>query len=140
MKDNKKNQRNEPRPKKTIKTEKSKKEEESAMDTMKTMGTRIAELLDQKKMTQKQLSVKAGITEAAISLYIRGERTPRASVLNKLAEALDTTTDYLLKGITPDAKEELGYAKKLIARNYTQMSKAEKLEIIKLLMGDDDEG
>ena len=111
----------------------------NAMKTIETMGTRISELLEKKKMTQKQLSDKAGITEAAISLYIRGERTPRANVLNKLAEALDTTTDYLLKGITPDAKEELGYAKKLIARNYTQMTKEEKIEIIKLLMGDDDE-
>jgi transcriptional regulator with XRE-family HTH domain len=68
-------------------------------------------------MTQKQLSEKAGITEAAISHYIKGNRVPRASVLGRLAIALNTTTDYLLEGITPDAKEELGYAKKLIVRN-----------------------
>ena len=123
--------------KELIKTQKQK-EEARTLDTMKTMGARISELLVQKKMTQKQLSTKAGITEAAISLYIRGDRTPRASVLNKLADALDTTADYLLNGITPNAKEELGYAKKLIARNCTQMSKDEKLEIIRLLMGDDE--
>lgn len=109
------------------------------MDTIKTMGNRIADLLDQRGMTQKQLSEKAGITEAAISHYIKGNRVPRASVLGRLAIALNTTTDYLLEGITQDAKEELGYAKKLIARNVTQMSKADKREIINILMEADDD-
>ncbi len=109
------------------------------METNKTMGARISELLNQKGMTQKQLSLKAGITEAAISHYIKGDRIPRASVLIKLAIALNTTSDYLLEGISPDVKEELGYAKKLIARNVTQMSKADKREIINILMEADDD-
>ena len=103
------------------------------------MGKRISELLKQKDMNQKDLSTMTGITEAAISHYIKGDRTPRASVLLKIAEALDTTSEYLLEGLTTDAKEELGYAKKLIARNYNQMSQDEKLEIIKILMGDGNE-
>ena len=100
------------------------------------LGERLTDLLLTKKLTQKDLSTKAGVTEAAISHYIKGDRTPRASVLLKIAEALDTTSEYLLEGLTTDAKEELGYAKKLIARNYNQMTQDEKLEIIKILIGD----
>ncbi len=109
------------------------------LTTENTIGTRIAGLLEKKKMTQKQLSRKAGITEAAISHYINETRVPRASVLMKIATALDTTTDYLLEGITPDAMEELGYAKKLIARNAKQMTTKDKTDILKILMEVDDE-
>lgn len=106
---------------------------------MTNMGERIKELLEKKNLNQKQLAEKVGCTEAAISHYIKGDRTPRASVLAKIAIALDTTSDYLTEGIPTDVKEELGFAKKLIARNVTQMTKAEKREIINILIGDEDE-
>lgn len=103
------------------------------------MGTRIKELLAKKGITQKELAETVGCTDAAISHYIKGDRIPRSSVLTKIAIALDTTSDYLMEGIPTDVTDELDYAKKLIARNVTQMSKAEKREIINILMGDDDE-
>lgn len=71
--------------------------------------------------------------------YDKKGRVPRASVLTKIAIALDTTSDYLMEGVPTDVTDELGFAKKLIARNVSQMSKAEKREIINILMGDDDE-
>ena len=103
------------------------------------MGTRIKELLAKKGITQKELAETVGCTDAAISHYIKGDRIPRSTVLTKIAIALDTTSDYLMEGIPTDVTDELDYAKKLIARNVTQMSKAEKREIINILMGDDDE-
>ena len=106
---------------------------------MGTMGERIKQLLEKKGITQRDLAEKTGCTEAAISHYIKGDRTPRASVLAKIAIALDTTSDYLMEGIPADVKNELGYAKKLIARNVSQMSKAEKTEILNILMGGNDE-
>lgn len=106
---------------------------------MDDMGKRIKQLLEKKNLNQKQLAEKVGCTEAAISHYIKGDRTPRASVLAKIAITLDTTSDYLTEGIPTDVKEELDFAKKLIARNVTQMTKAEKREIINILMGDEDE-
>lgn len=101
------------------------------------MGTRIKKLLEEKGSTQKELAEKVGCTNAAISLYIKGDRIPRASVLTKIAIALDTTSEYLMEGIPTDVTDELGYAKKLIARNVKQMTKAEKREIINILIGDD---
>ena len=100
------------------------------------MGERIREILEKKAMTQRDLANKAGITEAATSHYIKGDRVPRSAVLTKIAIALDTTPEFLLEGIPSDVKGELGYAKRLIARNVEQMSKKEKLELIDILMGE----
>ncbi len=105
---------------------------------MATMGERIKEQLIEKGISQKELAIKAGTTEAAISCYVRGTRVPRASVLAKIAIALNTTTEYLMEGIPADAREELDYAKKLIARNAEQMTRKEKMELIDILLGDED--
>ena len=103
------------------------------------MGERIRKLIEKKGISQKELAEKVGCTDAAISHYIKGDRIPRASVLTKIAIALDTTSDYLMEGIPTETRDELGYAKKLIARNVSQMTTAEKKEIINILMGDDDD-
>ena len=67
---------------------------------MTTMGERLKELIDKKGICQKDLAEKVGCTDAAISHYIKGDRVPRASVLTKIAIALDTTSDYLMEGVT----------------------------------------
>lgn len=56
---------------------------------MASIGVRIKSLLDKKGLTQKELANAVGCTEAAISHYIKGDRVPRASVLSKIAIALD---------------------------------------------------
>lgn len=106
---------------------------------MAEIGKRIKGLLDKRGMTQKELAVKVGCTEAAISHYIKGDRIPRSSVMTRIAIALDTTSEYLMEGVPTDVTGEIDYAKKLIARNVTQMSNSEKREIINILMGDDNE-
>ena len=102
-----------------------------------TFNERLALLLQQKNMTQKDLAARAGVTEAAISHYLKGDRTPRASVLTRIAEALGSTTDYLMGGAEVDSIGELNYAKRLFARNVHQMSKEEKMDIINILMSED---
>jgi transcriptional regulator with XRE-family HTH domain len=59
-------------------------------------GKRIIALLEQKNMLQKELAQKIEVTEVTISRYINGDRVPHSAVLSKMAEALQTTTDYLL--------------------------------------------
>lgn len=100
----------------------------------KNLNERLVVLLERKNMTQKDLAVKAGVTEAAISHYIKGNRMPRVSVLTRIAEALDTTPDYLLNGIETGADSEIKYAKRLIARNVHQMTREEKMDIIDILI------
>ncbi len=100
-----------------------------------TFSQRLELLLKEHHMTQKKLAEKASVTEAAISLYIKGERTPRAAVLNRIAEALDTTADYLMQGTPQGYLEEIDYAKQLIARNASHMSTSDKIAIMTILLG-----
>lgn len=57
---------------------------------------RMSQLLTERNMTQKELALSAGITESAVSHYIKGDRVPRGVNLIKIAKALGTTTDDLL--------------------------------------------
>lgn len=102
------------------------------------MGSRMRHMLTQKNMTQKTLAEKAGCTEAAISLYIKGDRVPRANVLSRIALALGTTSDYLTEGLPTTGEEELAYARKLIARNVELISREERKNLIHILIGDDE--
>ena len=99
-------------------------------------SVRLEEMLVAQKMTQKELAAKSGVTEAAMCHYVKGDRTPRSSVLSRIAQALGTTSDYLMEGVPQDYIHEIGYAKRLIARNVEQMSNAEKREILSILLGD----
>lgn len=45
---------------------------------MRAVGERIRTLLEKKGMTQKQLAHAAGCTEAAVSHYVKGDRTTRS--------------------------------------------------------------
>lgn len=97
--------------------------------------TTIKTMLEDKHITQKELSEMTGITESAISHYVRGTRVPRGSNLIKIAKALGTTTDELLNGDQElDKERDLVYAKALIARNASNMSMDERMDFLKLLM------
>ena len=110
-----------------------KKERVSSMS--RSITYRIKELLQEKNITQKQLAEYTGITESAVSHYIKGDRVPRGMILAKIAKTLGTTADDLLEGdVVIDKERDLIYAKALIARNASQMSMEEKLEFVKLLM------
>ncbi len=99
-------------------------------------SVRLEGLLKSRGITQKELAQKSGVTEAAISHYMKGDRTPRSAVLSKIAMVLGTTSDYLMEGVPQNYINEIGYAKRLIARNVDQMTNAEKREILSILLGD----
>ncbi len=109
------------------------------MDTERNeFSIRLEEMLKTRNMTQKELAKKAEVTEAAMSHYVKGDRTPRSSVLARIAMALGTTSEYLMEGVPQNYVDEIGYAKRLIARNVNQMSNAEKREILSILLGDEE--
>ncbi len=101
------------------------------------LGERLEHLLQEQHMNQKQFAEKAGITEAALSYYIKGTRVPRSTVLAKMASLLGTTADYLLGGDEGIVADEIGYVRRLIARNATQMTMDQKKELITLLLDSD---
>lgn len=55
-------------------------------------------LLKAKKMSQRELGKRIGCSESTISQYVNGKRSPDYETLLKIAEELETTVDYLLRG------------------------------------------
>ena len=99
------------------------------------IAERMAELISDRKMTQKDLAFLSGVTESAISHYLKGDRIPRGATLIKIAKALDTSTDYLLgQDNTSGLQKEYDDARVILARNASKMSKEQKMELINLLM------
>lgn len=99
---------------------------------MKNVGGRIEELLKEKNMTQRELAERSCTSDAAISHYIKGDRTPNSSTLSNIATVLGTTSSFLLgdeSNVTTFAE-----TKRILARNAANLTKEEKLELISLLM------
>ncbi len=75
------------------------------------LGSRIAELRKAKNWSQSQLADKVGISYAQIGRYETKGAQPPAEVLKKMADALDSTVDFLINGNTEDkAKASLNDA------------------------------
>lgn len=102
----------------------------------KSTGQIIKEMLEQKGISQKELAVSAGVTEAAMSHYIKGDRIPRGANLLNIAKALGTTTNILL-GET--GKEDVSYEQinTLVARKAKDFTKEQKKALINLILGED---
>lgn len=99
---------------------------------------RMAELLSRSGMTQKELSRASGVTESAISHYMRGERVPRGANLLRIAKALGTTADYLLsQDVEDNRREEVEMVKTILARNASKMTKEEKMELLSILISNE---
>lgn len=63
---------------------------------MNDFGGKVTMLLKKNNMVQKELAGRVSITEASLSRYISGNRTPKGTVIANIANVLHTTTDYLL--------------------------------------------
>lgn len=99
------------------------------------IGERILQLMKKENFSQKELAQVVGVTEAAMSRYLRNEREPKADVIANLATALDTTSDYLIRGEEDVAGFEGIY--RLVARGSRNMSRDEKVELVRLLLKDE---
>lgn len=66
------------------------------------LGSRIMEFRKAKAWSQSQLADKVGISYAQIGRYETKGSQPPAEVLKKIADALDTTNDFLINGNTED--------------------------------------
>lgn len=57
---------------------------------------RLKGLREAKELSQEQLGEMAGLHHSVITKSEKGKNSPRSDALDKLAQALDCTTDYLL--------------------------------------------
>lgn len=67
----------------------------------KDVGNRIKLLRKQKGLKQDELAAAIGVSPSAVSNYEQGTRVPKDETLTALVEILDTTTDYILRGVEP---------------------------------------
>ena len=104
---------------------------ERTVDNMSVFSERLIALMKKNRINQKELAQKAGVTESAMSYYVKGDRTPRSDVLTRIAKALETTTDYLLgtsESVSEVPRGELQYLQRNLGKlDSDQLKKAENI-------------
>jgi transcriptional regulator with XRE-family HTH domain len=88
------------------------------------ISERIKELRTAKRLTQSALAAEVGLTYVQIGRYETSKSAPSAEVLQKLAAALDTTTDYLMNG----SNDEVVSAQLTDRELLSQFREVEKLD------------
>lgn len=66
------------------------------------LGFRIIELRKAKNWSQSDLAGKVGVSYTQIGRYETKDAQPPAAVLKKIADALDSTVDFLVNGNSED--------------------------------------
>lgn len=66
------------------------------------VGSRIRAVRKNKKITQKELADKIGISQTAIALWENGSRSTSLDLIDEIAECLDISAGYLLFGEKED--------------------------------------
>lgn len=95
---------------------------------------KVLNLMEQKHITQKDLSQMSGIAESSISRYLHSETMPRLDVVINFAKALNIETKYL---IDDDDKSESAYNSiaTAVARKGSELTAEEKNKLIALILG-----
>lgn len=91
---------------------------------------KVKELMVKNGLLQKELAEMCGVTVAAMSRYLSGDRQPRSETLANMATALQTTSNDLL-GLAPltDAEEIV----QLVARNVATIPQEVRFRLIQIL-------
>ena len=76
-----------------------------------------------------------GVHHSQVGRYEKGEASPSAEVLKKMANALDVSTDFLMNGTTADLAAESITDKTLINQfnRITELSEENKIIVSKLI-------
>lgn len=59
----------------------------------------LKKLMIEREMTAADIARKSGMTQAALSRYINGKRTPNLNSVIKIAKALNVPIELLIKGV-----------------------------------------
>jgi len=76
---------------------------------------RLKQCRTSKGLSQNDLAKLVEVHVTNISRYERGENKPTTQVLSKLANALDTTTDYLMSGSSDELAQDSISDKELLS-------------------------
>lgn len=90
---------------------------------MKQLADRLLEARKNKGISQQELAKLAKVHFTNVGKYERGEAIPAADILNRIAKALEVTTDFLMNGTMQDKSAEAINDEELLS----QFRKIEKL-------------
>lgn len=97
---------------------------------------RIKELRRKRKITQLRLSTEIEVSQETISAYENGKAEPRLDNLVKIANFLNTSTDYLL-GRTEDDSPLIDLANNIVDKqlnelinNYARLNNLQRKDLI----------
>lgn len=98
-----------------------------------TWKEKVTKLMNERGISQKQLSQLSGITESSISRYLHNDQRPRMDIVVNIAKALRVETDYLLD---EDEKSESAFnaIATSIARNGGELTPEEKNQLVMLIV------
>lgn len=65
-------------------------------DDQNRFGNKLKEILEEKGITQTELSIKIGVTQATISRYITGKMVPIGPVISAIARELHVPVQDLM--------------------------------------------
>ena len=99
-----------------------------------TWKEKVTKLMNERGISQKQLSQLSGITESSISRYLHNDQRPRMDIVVNIAKALRVETDYLLD---EDEKSESAFnaIATSIARNGGELTPEENNQLVMLILG-----
>ena len=100
---------------------------------MDTFANRLRSALTYRGLTQKQLAEASGVTEAAISKYLAGERIPRSVTVSSLAKALHVPIAELIDQ-GPASDGDMEDAVLLIARNAKDLTTEQRKRIVDAIL------
>ncbi len=66
------------------------------MVTLTQIQKRLAEVISQSKMSQREIALKLGVKQQQISCYIHGKKMPALDTLANLCKILDVDANFIL--------------------------------------------
>ncbi|MCI8554900.1 MAG: helix-turn-helix transcriptional regulator, partial [Clostridiales bacterium] len=98
---------------------------------------RLCALRQDKELTQKTLAKAAGVTAAMLSKYENGTNVPKADVVARMADVLDTTADYLVgrtndpaPTLSHDRLKELTEEEKKLLLVYSHLNRSNRIRLM----------
>jgi len=95
---------------------------------------KVFDLMKERNITQKELSLLSGITESSISRYLRCNQRPRLDIVVNIAKALNVETSFLLDE-TDKSETAYNTISTAVARYGSELTAEEKNKLIQLILG-----
>ncbi len=100
----------------------------------KAFAERLKYLMEIRGISQKELAEKTGLSIRTIQRYLYGETKPNKCIIEGLANALRSSSEFLSADCKHDSEDDLNAAKVLVNRNKNKWNNDEKQELVRSIL------